>query len=151
MDNKKLLAYCGLYCGDCAGYSGEIAEAAKIFKNRLTKYKFERTAKHLFSKPLKDYNKFVKMLDFITDLKCSTICRDREEGETTCTIRKCCIEKKYYACHECSDFETCDKLQTMVGLHRDSCVKNLKTIKEMGVEKWIAEAKHYWFGSDVDE
>ncbi|UCG92708.1 MAG: DUF3795 domain-containing protein [candidate division WOR-3 bacterium] len=151
MGNKKLLAYCGLYCSDCAGYSGEIVEAAKIFKNKLTKYKFERTAKYLFSKPLKDYNKFIKMLDFISDLKCSTICRDRKEEETTCTIRKCCIEKEYYACHECSDFEKCDKLQTMVGLHRDSCVKNLRAIKEMGVEKWITEAKRYWFGSDVDE
>lgn len=151
MDNKKLLAYCGLYCGDCGGYSGEIADAAEILKEKLKKYKFERTAKYLFSKPLKDYNKFVKMLDFITDMKCTAICRERKVGETTCAIKKCCIEKGYYACHECHDFETCDKLKTMTGLHRDSCVKNLKAIKEMGVEKWVTEAKRYWFGSDVDE
>jgi len=44
-DKKELLAYCGFHCGDCLGYTGVIAEAAKDFKIVLDKYKFERTAK----------------------------------------------------------------------------------------------------------
>lgn len=34
---KKLLAFGGLYCGDCAGYSGEIAELAKKLRQTLKK------------------------------------------------------------------------------------------------------------------
>ena len=57
-DNTKLLAYCGLYCGDCAGYSGEIADRAKDLKKVIEKYKFELTAKSMFSQKLKDYDDF---------------------------------------------------------------------------------------------
>ena len=46
-ERKNLLAYCGLYCGDCAGYSGEIADAAKNLVELLEKYRFDRTAKSL--------------------------------------------------------------------------------------------------------
>ena len=28
-DDKELVAYCGLYCGDCFGYQGKIAELSK--------------------------------------------------------------------------------------------------------------------------
>lgn len=30
-ERKELLAYCGVYCGDCLGYTGMIADAAKNF------------------------------------------------------------------------------------------------------------------------
>lgn len=147
-EEKELLAYCGLYCGDCAGYSGEIADAASELQKAFTKYKFERTANSMFSKELEDFDKFCEMLQFMTQLKCSAICRERKDGETKCEIRKCCIDKGYYACHECDDFETCEKL--INDLQNDACVKNLRAIKEMGIENWIKKGKRYWFGSDVD-
>ena len=54
---KDLLAYCGLYCGDCGGFSGEIAEAAINLNKKLIEYKFELTAKYLFPEKLKEYDK----------------------------------------------------------------------------------------------
>jgi hypothetical protein len=30
-------------------------------------------------------------------------------------------------------------------------VKNLKAIKEMGIEDWIERGVRFWFGSDVDD
>ncbi len=147
---KRLLAYCGLYCGDCAGYSGEISEKANGLKKMLGKYKFELTASCLFSKELKDYDKFVEMLEFLTGLKCERICREREDTEKSCNIRKCCRDKGFYSCHECSDFETCEKLRQLEGLHGDSCVENLRALKEKGLEDWVAGGKRLWFGSDVD-
>ncbi|MFX0148347.1 MAG: hypothetical protein ACFE8E_11460 [Candidatus Hodarchaeota archaeon] len=45
---RELLAYCGLYCGDCGGFSGEISDAAIKLNQKLKKYKFERSAKYLF-------------------------------------------------------------------------------------------------------
>ncbi len=34
-NSKKLVAYCGLYCGDCFGYKGKITELAKDLRNEL--------------------------------------------------------------------------------------------------------------------
>lgn len=35
-ESKELLAYCGLYCGDCGAFTSEITEAAiKLKKNSV--------------------------------------------------------------------------------------------------------------------
>ena len=68
-DKKDLLAYCGLYCGDCGGYSGEIAYNAIKLKSSLDKFKFERTAHGIFPDKLSEYEKFSSMLTFLTSLK----------------------------------------------------------------------------------
>jgi hypothetical protein len=33
--NKNLIAYCGLYCGDCFGYKMRVSEAAKNLRREL--------------------------------------------------------------------------------------------------------------------
>ena len=98
-ERKDLLTYCGLYCGDCTGYSGGVADTAKNLMKALEKYKFNRTAKCLFPKELKDYNGFCEMLRFIIGPKCPTICMEREDSGTSCKIRKCCRDRGYYACY----------------------------------------------------
>lgn len=147
-EKKNLIAYCGLYCGDCAGYSGEIAEAAKNLKEATQRYKFQQTAKHLFSEELKDYDEFSEMLDFMTKLKCPKTCREIEPERVKCEISKCCRGKGFFTCHECSTFEECDKLEKMKGLHGDSCIKNLRSIRQMGVEAWLRKGKRFWFADD---
>ena len=145
---KGLLAYCGLYCGDCAGYSGEIADAARNLKETTERYKFHQTAKHLFAEKLKNYDELCKMIEFMTELKCPKTCRQIEESEVKCEISKCCREKKFFACHECSTFETCSKLKTLSGLHGESHIKNLRAIREMGIDNWILKGKRLWFADD---
>jgi len=150
MENRKeLLAYCGLYCGDCLGYTGLLARRAKSLFTVLEKHQFDRTAKVVFPKELKDYHRFHQMLGFMTGLKCPKICRDRKDDEASCEIRKCCIDKGFYACYECDDLETCDKLKTfMQGLHFDSCVRNLKAIKKMGLDVWIKKGEKHWYWNE---
>ncbi|MGB7053935.1 MAG: DUF3795 domain-containing protein [bacterium] len=143
MKNKKeLLAYCGLYCGDCAGYSGEIADTAQNLKETTEKYKFQQTAQHLFPKELQHYDKLREMIDFMTKLKCPKPCRERKAGEVKCKIWKCCRDKGFFVCYEC------DRLKAMSPLHGESCTRNLKAIKEMGVEKWLRKGKRFWFADD---
>lgn len=149
-EKTDLLGYCGLYCGDCAGYSGEIAEMAGKLKETLKKWRFDRTAKCLFSEKLKDYDKLWEMLCFMADLRCKKTCRERKDSDTSCRIRKCCRDSGLYGCYECDEFETCDKLKSLEELHGDSCAKNMKAIKEMGLEAWISRGKRLWFGSEVD-
>lgn len=146
-DKEQLLAYCGFYCGDCLGYAGVIADAANDFKKILNKYQFDRTAKCIFPDQLKDYDRFYEIVGFITGLKCPMTCRERKDITVACDVRNCCIENNYFACHECSAFETCNKLKYLTGgLHYESSMKNLKAIREMGMEEWISKGKqrHYW-------
>lgn len=144
---KDLLAYCGSYCGDCLGYTGVIADTARDFMKVLEKYEFGRTAKCVFPEELENYDTFHEALVFMTGLKCIQICRERGDSGTSCEVRRCCRDRGLYACYECNDFETCDKLRSfMGGLHADSCLKNLRAIKEIGLEAWLIEGKRhcYW-------
>jgi hypothetical protein len=146
-EKKRLLAYCGFYCGDCLGYTGVIADAAGEFKAVLERYRFDLTAENVFPEELKDYDAFREALGFMTGLRCTKTCREGEYDATSCEVRRCCRERGLYACHECDDFENCDKLRTVFGgLHADSCLKNLRAIREMGLEDWVTNGKrhHYW-------
>lgn len=146
IEKEDLLAFCGLYCKDCAGFTGEIVDTASKLKDTLTTYKFEQTASALFSEQLRDYDKFLDMLNFIITLKCEKVCRFRETTESGCSIRKCCKDRKYYACYECEEYETCEKLKGLEKLHGDAYLKNIKQIREMGFENWINRGNRYWFG-----
>lgn len=147
MSEKQYLAYCGLYCGDCLGRTGVIADAAREFLNVLDEYEFEKTALSVFPLQLGEYDNLIDMLMFMENLRCNRLCRTIDGGESKCDVRQCCVEHGYYACNSCEDFETCEKLETVLGtLHLKASKKNLREINKMGLEKWIAEGKkhHYW-------
>ena len=146
---KDLLAYCGFYCGDCLGYTGVIADAAQNLVEVLKSYKFDRTAECVFPQQLADYDGLCEMLEFMAGLRCSGVCRKGEGGggASGCEVRSCCEEKGLYACYECDVFETCDKLSALhQGLHTDACARNMRAIREMGLEAWLARGKRhcYW-------
>ena len=148
---KELLAYCGLYCGDCLGYTGVIADAAWEFVTVLERYRFDLTAKGVFPEELRNYDAFREALGFMAGLRCPQICREREDTGTSCEVRRCCRERSLYSCHECGGFEACEKLRFVLGgLHTDSCLRNLKAIREMGLEDWVTkgERHHYWDKAD---
>jgi len=44
MENEGLIAYCGLYCGDCFGYKGKLADLASGLRRELREAKFDKTA-----------------------------------------------------------------------------------------------------------
>jgi len=142
----ELVAPCGLYCGDCAGYSGEIADKAQALLEVLERYRFHRTARSLFAKQLADYDRTHEDIRFMAGLRCSKVCRLRGEGETPCAIRKCCLDRGYFACHECAEFEGCEKLKTLEGAHGDACIRNLVAMRDMGVEAWMRSGQRLWSG-----
>jgi hypothetical protein len=143
---KELLAYCGIYCGDCLGYTCVIADAADKFKKVLEKYKFEKSARAIFPEQLKDYDKIFDKIVFMSGLRCPMVCRERKDDDVDCEIRICCKSKGFFACYECDDFEICEKLKIMEGLHYEAMAKNLKEIKAMGIVEWMKKEKahHYW-------
>ena len=148
-DKRKLLAYCGLYCGDCAGYSQDIAKAAEQLKEQLEKYKFHLTVKAMFSEQFKNYDEFKKNLNFLTQMKCPAVCTQRDD--TKCNVWHCCRDKGFAGCYECDEFENCDKIKNALGnIFFDACIANLRQIKEMGVDAWIENGKRFWFSCDVE-
>jgi hypothetical protein len=145
-EGKELLTYCGFYCGDCMGYTGVIADAVARFEAVLDAYKFDRTAKCMFPQELVGFDRFREMLGFMTGLRCPGLCR-REWQAAGCEVRDCCVAKGFYACFECDDLEVCDVLKSLhEGLHYDASMKNLRAVREMGLEAWIAQGERhcYW-------
>jgi hypothetical protein len=152
--SKDLLAYCGFYCGDCLGYTSVVADAAQGLLQVLERYQFDRTAECVFPEELGDYDRLCEMLRFMTELRCSGICRESDQGRppSTCVIKNCCRDKGYYACYECASFETCENFALVhQGLHTDSCIKNMKAIKEMGREAWLARGRRYCYWDEPEE
>ena len=48
---KKLVAYCGLYCGDCFAHQGRIADLARELRKELRQARFDKTAEFLAKIP----------------------------------------------------------------------------------------------------
>ena len=71
-DDKNLIAYCGLNCGDCFMYQGKLADLAQDLRKELRQTKFEKQAEILskfsFFKTLKNYQQCYDILATLYDL-----------------------------------------------------------------------------------
>ena len=143
-DSEGLVAYCGLYCGDCFSHKGEIADLARDLRKKLRQEKFSSTAQGLskYFKALNDYETCYEVLGAMVKLRCKRGCRDGG-GNPWCKIRKCCQEKQIDGCWECSDFEECGKFDFLKTVHEDANLKNLRRIKRNGLEEFVG-GKRDW-------
>lgn len=137
-NNKTLIAYCGLYCGDCFNYKGEIADLARDLRKKLRESKFEHASEGLskYFKDFKDYDTCYRVLGSMVRLRCKKACLEGG-GNPNCKIRKCCQKKEIRGCFECEEFETCNKFDFLKPIHKDANLKNLKKIKKNGQDKFI--------------
>ena len=145
-ENKDLIAYCGLYCGDCYQYQGKIADLARDLRKELRQAKFAKDAEFLssisFFKALKDYRQCYDVLGVLVKFRCKRTCRGGD-GPPFCKMRKCCQQKGIDGCWECAEYETCEKLDFLKPIHGDAYLKNLRTLKKAGVENFLT-GKRYW-------
>ena len=78
---RNLVAYCGLYCGDCPGYTGKIADLARDLRKELRAAKFAKSAEMFSELPdfaaLKNYIECYEALGVMTRLRCKRTCRAR--------------------------------------------------------------------------
>jgi len=134
-EEKDLIAYCGLYCGECINHKGEIADLARDLRKKLREAKFDRVSQGL-SKYFKEFDKYqecYEVLGAMVRLRCKKACKGGG-GPPFCKIRKCCQKKGYEGCWECEEFETCKKLEFLEPIHGDAHIKNLRKIKKQGIE-----------------
>lgn len=144
MEDKELIAYCGLYCGDCFNYKGEIADLARDLRKKLREAKFDRVSPGLanFFKEFADYERCYEVLGAMVRLRCKRTCRNGGEPPA-CKIRSCCQRKNIQGCWECEEFQTCAKLDFLKPVHEDAHLKNLDKLKKQGTDKFLA-GKRCW-------
>lgn len=142
--DSNLIAYCGLYCGDCFGHKGDIADLARDLRKKLRQAKFDRVAQGI-SKYFKEFNNYqqcYEVLGALVRLRCKAACRNGG-GPPFCKIRLCCQKKDIPGCWECQEFETCDKLDFLEPAHGDAHRRNLKKIATQGADRFLA-GKRLW-------
>jgi len=143
-EDKSLLSYCGLYCGDCFNYKGEIADLSRDLRKRLREAKFDTVSTGL-SKYFKEFNEYkicYNVLGAMVKLRCKKACLNGG-GNPGCKIRLCCQRKNITGCWDCEEFEKCEKLNFLKPIHGEAHVKNLRKIKKEGIDKFL-EGKRDW-------
>ncbi len=143
-NKEKLIAYCGLYCGDCHGYNQEIPDLARDLRKKLREYKYDKfaNATSKFFKELKDYEACYKVLGAMVKFRCKKACTGGG-GNPWCAIRKCVQKKGYDGCWECEKFPECKKFAFLKEVHGDANIKNLKRIAKKGKKEFI-KGKRDW-------
>ena len=144
--DESLLAFCGLYCGDCHGFQQKIPDLARDLRKELRRSKYNKFAAflsdHSYGKAYKKYEDCYAVLGAMVKFRCNKGCRNGG-GNPWCKIRKCCQKKELAGCWVCTEFEDCKKLAFLEPVYGDGHIKNLKKLKSVGIAKFIT-GKKYW-------
>lgn len=138
--NNNFDSYCGMYCGACdiqtAYRSGHKDNFSAFWTERVLKA-FARAQGTAINAP-EDL-----------ELKCHGCKSDTLFINCRhCTIRECARDKKVEHCNDCSDFPctTYRERKKAEGLlpHLTLCRKNMESIKQTGVDQWLAGQEEQW-------
>ena len=145
-EETDLIAYCGLYCGDCFGYKGKIADLARDLRKELRQAKFARTAEFVSETPFfavfKNYPQCYEVLGALVKFRCKRTCRGGG-GPPFCKMRKCCQKKGIDGCWQRDEFETCENLDFLKPSHGEAHLKNLRVLRKAGVDSFLG-GKRNW-------
>jgi hypothetical protein len=146
--DESLIAYCGLYCGDCPLSSGEIAEGSGALLAKLDRWSVDRSARGFAAQapefaPLEQFPVCRSCLEALERLRCPGPCR-AGGGTTVCPIRACCKEKGLAGCWVCVDLETCRTLDFLRPVNGSAHLKNLRILKSRGLPAFLSGEK-LWY------
>lgn len=112
-----MIAYCGINCLKCKNYlatqSGNPEDLANAAARLSELYKAEVRPEHVICDGCR------------IDKRHSYFC------STSCKMRKCCIDKNFYSCIECTEFP-CSELQSELD-HNPEAVENLEKLKQESI------------------
>jgi hypothetical protein len=144
---QDLIAYCGLYCGDCVGQTQTVANLARDLRKELRRNRFDKMAEMMakvpFFKEFENYDKCYSLLGAMMKLRCTKACRGNG-GPPDCGVRNCAREKKLDGCWQCDDFPTCEKLKFLETNHGVAHLKNLRKLKRQGPAEFVKGKKHWY-------
>jgi len=143
----ELTGYCGLYCGDCIRYWSKAADLARDLLSELQNVQWDKYAevKSLSVKELEHYQECCEVLETIVRLQCNRACRVGGGCSTfSCEIVECCRKRGFEGCWQCDEFEDCQKFEFLKPFSGDRLLRNLRKIKEVGLDKWV-EHRHRFY------
>jgi hypothetical protein len=150
--DDSLIADCGLYCGDCHGFSGKIPDLPRDLRKELRASRYDKFAEFIstfsFGKDFRNYEECYKVLGAMVKFRCRRGCRDGG-GSPFCKIRKCAQKKGIEGCWLCEMFESCKKLDFLIPVHGDAHIKNLRAIKRKGKDVFL-QGKRLWYSKIKD-
>lgn len=136
MDPERLVGYCGLYCEACRIRQGKVKEAVNNLRGIITTYGFDRAMPDLarWEPAFKHYDEFTQVMDGLERMfgYCPG-CRDNG-GDPNCQVRQCAGQKGFRVCTECSEAESCQKLEP----YRKYFNAALQSIKANGLRGYAA-------------
>jgi hypothetical protein len=148
MNEENNVAFCGLFCGDCIIKNAKIGQISQQVLNIIGSWKFQKLEKGLpiissdFWKNLKYVQDAKPVLESMCNLDCVRSCKEGG-GTSSCEIRFCCQAKYLNGCWECEKMDSCSVLATIFPVHQGSNIKNMKIIREKGMEAFLAGEKDW--------
>lgn len=139
MKDKDLTGYCGLYCGDCIRYRSKAAHLAAALLEEISQTHFAEYAevKKAHAKAFENFGSLVGLLKAISDLNCEIPCGAGGDGcGGNCAIIACKNERGLDGCWACDDVARCDKFEFLKPFHGDAPLRNLRKIREQGIDHW---------------
>jgi predicted RNase H-like HicB family nuclease len=133
----ELVSYCGGYCGRCGICELNIQTGIKAIQNVTEAAGILTEAEHLGWPLMRDIatdccKQFENNLSSFANLSSKLFPTNCRGGCVPCDIAKCCKDKGFFTCAECSEMEKCSKL----GKQYEKVSKNLMEIKRIGSESW---------------
>ncbi len=137
---KKMIGYCGIFCGTCGMFRGRIyAKIAQEFLEviKAAGYPDELTINPKGVKPDFDFNEFLKGLEYFSKEDSGAYCQEpcKQGGGVKCKFRKCVKERGIEICYECKDYP-CNEFPWTLEKNPEK-LKDYELFKKLGVEGWI--------------
>lgn len=140
MDDElwRLVAYCGLYCGECGTYRGKFFRMlAEELKELIEAYDHPDWVPKFGGIDF-DYEEFLKGLKYYTKLESGCFNENPcKEGcqVPRCKIKPCAKERGVEVCFECKDFP-CKNFSRFLENHPDH-IKEYEEFMRLGRNEWL--------------
>ena len=120
---------------------------ARDFRKELRKIQYDKFAKYISNLPkgkkLENFKECYDVMGTMMIFRCEGGCR-KGGGTQNCQIRQCNQDKKNEGCWQCNQHVDCRKLDVLNELHGNSHRKNLKTIKNRGINEFTKGEKNWY-------
>lgn len=139
----RLVAYCGLHCGECGTYRGKFFRMLAGELKELIEAHDHQDWVPKFGGIDFDYEEFLKGLTYYTKLESGCFNENPcKEGCQVpgCMIKPCAKERGVEICFECDEFP-CKHFSEFLQGHPD-IIKESEDFKRLGREKWLRKHIH---------
>lgn len=134
----RLVAYCGLHCGECGTYQGKFFRMLSRELKELIEARGDPDWVPRFGGVDFNYEEFLKGLTYYTKLKSGCFNENPCKGGCQipgCTIKPCAKERGVEICFECDEFP-CEKFSGFLERHPDHKME-YEEFKKLGRDEWL--------------